>query len=45
MEIWKEIKGYEGDYEVSNMGEVRSVTKVFTCYSLLGNGELTIAKI
>lgn len=38
MEIWKSIDGYEGDYEVSNMGEVRSVTKVFTCYSLRGNG-------
>jgi uncharacterized protein (DUF2164 family) len=24
MEIWKEIKGYEGIYEVSNLGQVRS---------------------
>ena len=38
MEIWKTLKGYEGDYEVSNMGNVRSVDKVFTCYSLRGNG-------
>ena len=38
METWKELKGYEGDYEVSNMGQVRSTTKVFTCYSLRGNG-------
>jgi hypothetical protein len=25
MEIWKEIKGYEGIYEVSNLGNVRTV--------------------
>ena len=24
-EIWKEIKGYEGKYQVSNMGRVRSI--------------------
>lgn len=24
-EIWKDIKGYEGDYQVSNMGNVRSL--------------------
>lgn len=27
MEIWKEIKGYEGCYEVSNLGNVRSKTR------------------
>lgn len=27
MEIWKEIKGYEGLYEVSNFGNVRSKTR------------------
>lgn len=26
MEIWKEIKGYEGRYEVSNFGRVRSMS-------------------
>lgn len=27
MEKWKEIKGYEGYYEVSNMGNVRSMSR------------------
>ena len=27
-EIWKDIKGYEGFYQVSNMGRVRSVDRV-----------------
>jgi len=26
-EIWKEIEGYEGLYEVSNQGRVKSLTK------------------
>ena len=26
-EIWKSIKGYEGYYEVSNHGNVRTVTR------------------
>ena len=37
MEIWKELEGYEGDYEVSNMGQVRSITKEFECFSRRGN--------
>lgn len=28
MEIWKSVVGYEGLYEVSNMGKVRSCTRV-----------------
>lgn len=28
MEIWKDIKGYEGKYQVSNKGNVRNNTKV-----------------
>lgn len=28
MEIWKDIKGYEGLYQVSNLGRVRSKTKL-----------------
>lgn len=28
IEIWKSIKGYEGLYEVSNHGKVRSIDKV-----------------
>lgn len=27
MEIWKRVKGYEDCYEVSNLGNVRSVTR------------------
>lgn len=27
MEMWKQIKGYEGLYEVSNLGNVKSVTR------------------
>ena len=27
MEIWKEIEGYEGLYEVSNLGNVKSLNK------------------
>lgn len=29
-EIWKDIKGYEGFYQVSNMGRVKSVDRVYT---------------
>lgn len=32
-EVWKPVKGYEGLYEVSNMGNVRSVDK----YLMFGN--------
>lgn len=28
MEKWKDIKGYEGSYQVSNMGRVRSVDRI-----------------
>lgn len=28
MEIWKPISGYEGQYEISNWGRIRSVTRV-----------------
>lgn len=27
-EIWKEIQGYEGFYEVSNYGKVRSIDRI-----------------
>ena len=26
-EIWKNIKGYEGRYQISNLGRVKSLTK------------------
>ena len=32
-EIWKDIKGYEGLYQVSNMGRVRSLDRdIVTTY-------------
>lgn len=27
MEIWKDIKGYEGDYQISNLGRVKTLKK------------------
>lgn len=30
MEIWKDIKGYEGEYQVSNEGRVRSLDRIVT---------------
>ena len=29
-EIWKDIKGYEGRYQVSNMGRVKSLERTVT---------------
>jgi len=28
MEIWKEIKGYEGSYEISSLGRIKSLSRV-----------------
>lgn len=36
-EIWKDIKGYEGLYQVSNMGEVRRVGRNKPLYKSLRN--------
>lgn len=30
-EVWKDIKGYEGLYQISNLGRVKSVERVITC--------------
>ena len=30
-EIWKDIEGYEGLYQVSNFGRVRSLDRTITC--------------
>lgn len=37
-EIWKDIKGYEGLYQVSNFGNVKSVDRI----SKHSNGDLTL---
>jgi hypothetical protein len=29
MEIWKDIPGYEGKYQVSNLGKVKSLSRSF----------------
>lgn len=45
MEIWKEIKGYDGVYEVSNLGQVRSFKKGKTTILKQfknGNGYLSV---
>ena len=34
-EIWKPVKGYEGLYEVSNLGRVRSLPRTEVCGSLI----------
>ena len=39
-EIWKDIEGYEGLYEVSNFGNVRSVDRIVTC----SNGKKRLRK-
>lgn len=39
-EIWKDIKGYEGLYQVSNFGNVKRVTN----YVLLKNGDKRLVK-
>ncbi len=31
MEIWKDIPGYEGRYQVSNYGNVKSVSRLVNC--------------
>ena len=31
MEVWKDIKNYEGIYQVSNKGKVRSVNRIEKC--------------
>lgn len=36
-EIWKPVVGYEGKYEVSNLGRVRSLSRVIDMPSKLGN--------
>lgn len=32
-EVWKDVKGYEGLYQVSSFGRVRSVDKIITSFS------------
>lgn len=43
MEIWKDIKGYEGFYQISNLGRVRSLDRYVNC--LIGIKALRKGKI
>lgn len=48
MEIWKDIEGFEGLYKVSNLGEIKSVTRtVNSCYnsSMIVKGKLRIQSL
>ena len=38
MEIWKDIKGYEGKYQISNLGNIKSIERL----TKFGNRELWI---
>ena len=37
-EIWKDIKGYEGLYQVSNFGNVKSLERRVNSYKSQQNG-------
>ena len=47
-EIWKEVKGYDGIYEVSNLGNVKSVDRIVLNkgkYPFLKNGKIIKKRI
>lgn len=37
IEEWRDIEGYEGLYQVSNIGRVRSLDAIKECFSKCGN--------
>ena len=37
MEIWRDIKGYEGLYQVSNLGRIKSLEKIINANFKYGN--------
>ncbi len=41
-EVWKDIKGYEGYYQVSNLGNVRSLDRIILCKD--GSERFTVGK-
>lgn len=43
MEIWKDIKGYEGKYQVSNQGRVKSLERTRFCKGR--SGKIAIMKV
>lgn len=40
MEIWKDIKGYEGFYQVSNLGNVKSLKRTWFSKDKKGNNKI-----
>ena len=42
-EVWKDVKGYEGYYQVSNLGNVRSLDRTILCKN--GSKRFTTGKI
>lgn len=39
MEIWKDIEGYEGLYQISNYGRVKRLARAYKVYNKLTNKE------
>lgn len=44
MEIWKDVKGYEGYYQVSNTGRVKSLERVIILKDRQGNARPSVYK-
>lgn len=44
VEIWKDIKGYEGVYQVSNIGRVKRLKRSFDCATAYG-GRVTLKEL
>ena len=45
MELWKDIKGFEGYYQVSNYGNVRGITRHDGCGRRIRKGQLIKPKL
>jgi len=44
MEIWKDISGYERFYQISNLGNVKSVTRMTSSSSIRGGNRFVVGK-
>lgn len=45
MEVWKDVKGYEGLYEISNLGRIKSLNRTKTTTDKFGNKHSFVTKI
>ena len=43
-EIWKDIPGYEGKYQASNMGRIKSLARIVTSKNQYGDFEWFISE-